>query len=64
MFMKFEIIPNDPKEALEWYESKLKEIIEISNNFLKNGYEPLGSLVSLTLNYNKNIRYLKNRLEN
>ena len=57
--MNFEIIPNDPKEALEWYESKLKEVIEISNNFLKNGYEPLGSLVSLMLNYNKNIRYLK-----
>jgi len=61
--LNFELIPSDPKEALEWYESKLKEVIEISNNFLKNGYEPLGSMISLMLNYNKNIRHLKKRLK-
>ena len=28
--MKFEIIPNNPKEALNWYEKKLKEVKEIN----------------------------------
>ena len=62
--MKFEIIPNNPKEALNWYEKKLKEVKEINTNFIKNGYEPLGSMISLILNYNKNIRHLKRRIKN
>lgn len=60
--MNFEIIPNDPNEALKWYESKLKEIKEINSNFIENGYEPLGSMTNLMLNYNRNIRHLKKRL--
>ena len=62
--MKFEIIPNNPKEALNWYEEKLKEVKEINTNCIKNGYEPLGSMISLMLNYNKNIRHLKMRIKN
>ena len=62
--MTFELIPNNPKEALEWYEEKLKEVKEINTNCIKNGYEPLGSMISLMLNYNKNIRHLKTRLKN
>jgi len=62
--MKFELIPNNPKEALEWYEEKLKEVKEINTNCIKNGYEPLGSMISLMLNYNKNIRHLKTRIKN
>ena len=58
-----ELIPNDPNEALEWYESKLKEVKEINSNCIKNGYEPLGSMISLMLNYNRNIRHLKKRIE-
>ena len=33
-------------------------------NCIKNGYEPLGSMVALMLNYNKNIRHLKMRIKN
>jgi len=62
--MKFELIPNDPKEALKWYEEKLNEVKEFNTNFMKNGYEPLGSIISLMLNYNRNIRHLKMRLKN
>jgi len=62
--MTFELIPNNPKEALEWYEEKLKEVKEINTNCIKNGYEPLGSMISLMLNYNKNIRHLKTRIKN
>ena len=62
--MNFELIPNNPKEALNWYEEKLKEVKEINTNCIKNGYEPLGSMISLMLNYNKNIRHLKRRLKN
>ena len=62
--MQFELIPNDPKEALKWYEEKLNEVKEINTNFMKNGYEPLGSMISLMLNYNRNIRHLKMRLKN
>jgi len=62
--MKFELIPNNPKEALNWYEEKLKEVKEINTNCIKNGYEPLGSMISLMLNYNKNIRHLKTRIKN
>ena len=58
-----ELIPNDPNEALEWYESKLKEVKDINSNCIKNGYEPLGSMISLMLNYNRNIRHLKKRIE-
>jgi len=58
-----ELIPNDPNEALEWYESKLKDVKEINSNCIKNGYEPLGSMISLMLNYNRNIRHLKKRIE-
>ena len=61
--MKFELIPNNPKEALNWYEEKLKEVKEINTNFIKNGYEPLGSMILLMLNYNKNIRHLKMRIK-
>ena len=57
--MQFEIIPNEPNEALKWYQTKLKETEKINKNFIKNGYEPLGSMVSLMLNYSKNIRHLK-----
>lgn len=61
--MTFEIISNDPHEALKWYETKLQEAKKINDNFIKNGYEPLGSMISLMLNYNKNIRHLKKRIK-
>ena len=61
--MNFELIPNSPVEALEWYKQKLQEVKEINRNCIKNGYEPLGSMISLMLNYNKNIRHLKKRVE-
>ena len=60
--MTFEIIPSDPKQALKWYEEKLCEVKTINTNCLKNGYEPLGGMVSLMLNYTKNIRHLKKRI--
>ena len=63
--MEFEIIPNDPKEALEWYKLKLEQIKkEINHNFLKDNYEHLEYMITLMLNYNKNIRHLKKRLKN
>ena len=62
--MKFELIPNNPKEALSWYQEKLNEVKQINTNCIKNGYEPLGSMVALMLNYNKNIRHLKKRIKN
>ena len=62
--MRFELIPNNPNEALRWYEKKLNEVKEINKNFIKNGYEPLGSMITLMLNYNRNIRHLKTRLKN
>ena len=62
--MNFELIPNNPHEALEWYEKKLNEVKQINTNFIKNGYQPLGSMVALMLNYNKNIRHLKLRVKN
>jgi len=62
--MKFELIPNNAKEALEWYEKKLNEVKQINTNCIKNNYEPLGSMVALMLNYNKNIRHLKTRIKN
>ena len=62
--MNFELIPNNPKEALNWYEEKLNEVKEINSNCVKNGYEPLGSMIALMLNYNKNIRHLKTRIKN
>ena len=54
--MKFEIIPNNPNEALKWYEEKLKEVKEINTNCIKNGYEPFvrrkhGLLPILFINY-------------
>jgi len=58
-----EVISNNPKEALKWYEKKLKEVKQINTNCIKNGYEPLGSMVALMLNYNKNIRHLKMRIK-
>ena len=61
--MKFELIPNNPKEALSWYQEKLKEVKQINTNCIKNGYEPLGSMIALMLNYNKNIRHLKTRIK-
>ena len=61
--MTFEIIPNDPFEALEWYKQKLEEVKKINFHSVKNGYEPLGGMVSLMLNYSKNIRYLKKRIK-
>lgn len=60
--MNFEIIPSEPKDTLIWYETKLKEVKIINDNCIKNGYEPLGSMISLMLNYNKNIRHLKHRI--
>ena len=57
-----EIIPNDIREALKWYETKLNECREINKNCIQNGYEPLGGIVNLMLNYSKNIRHLKNRM--
>jgi hypothetical protein len=62
--MRFELIPNNPNEALIWYEKKLNEVKEINKNCIKNGYEPLGSMIALMLNYNRNIRHLKKRLKN
>ena len=62
--MNFELIPNNPKKALKWYEDKLNEVKQINTNFIKNGYEPLASMISLMLNYNKNIRHLKTRIKN
>ena len=61
--MTFELIPNNPNDALIWYETKLQEIKKINQNCIKNGYDPLGSMISLILNYNKNIRHLKKRIE-
>lgn len=60
--MTFEIIPNDPNEALIWYETKLQEVKVINQNCINNGYEPLGSMISLMINYNQNIRALKKRI--
>jgi len=62
--INFELIPNNPKDALIWYEEKLNEVKQINTNCIKNGYEPLGSMIALMLNYNKNIRHLKTRLKN
>ena len=62
--MNFELIPNNPKEALSWYKEKLNEVKQINTNCIKNGYEPLGSMIALMLNYNKNIRHLKTRIKN
>ena len=59
-----EVISNNPKEALKWYEKKLKEVKQINTNCIKNGYEPLGGMIELMLNYNKNIRHLKMRIKN
>lgn len=59
----FEIIPDTPVQALEWYKEKLDQVKTINANCLKNGYEPLGSMVSLMLNYNKNIRHLEKRIQ-
>lgn len=61
--MNFELIPSSPVDALEWYQQKLQEVKEINRNCIKNGYEPLGSMVSLMLNYNKNIRHLEKRIK-
>ena len=61
--MNFELIPSSPTEALAWYKEKLQEVKEINRNCIKNGYEPHGSMVSLMLNYNKNIRHLEKHIE-
>lgn len=58
-----EIISNDPKEALLWYEKKLDEATILNQRLAKHGYEPLGGMVSLMFNYSKNIRHLKKRIK-
>ena len=58
-----ELIPNTPKDALEWYEKQLKEALEVNHNMVKNGYEPLGGMNELIFNYLKNIRSLKARIK-
>ena len=61
--MSFEIIPSEPNDALIWYKEKLEQTKEINKNCIKNGYEPLGSMISLMLNYTKNIRHLEKRIK-
>ncbi len=59
----FEIIPDTPVQALEWYKEKLDQVKTITKLFKECGYEPLESMVSLMLNYNKNIRHLEKRIQ-
>lgn len=61
--LQFELIPSNLFDALKWYETKLQEVKKINDNCIKNSYEPLGSMISLMLNYNKNIRHLKQRIK-
>ena len=60
---KYNSLMSTLAQALAWYKEKLQEVKEINRNCIKNGYEPHGSMVSLMLNYNKNIRHLEKRIE-
>ena len=58
-----ELIPNNPRDALKWYEKHLKEARKINANAVRDGYDPLGGMTSLIFNYLKNIRSLKARIK-
>ena len=60
--MHFELIPNNLKDQLEYYNFKLKEFKILTKSIRKNGYQVPIWLIKNGLYYSRTIRHLEERI--